>query len=213
MVKTLSSHLYVCRNRCALKNAAFSKWKSWSMLSICLYHKVRVSYLYSPAHLFSSTHKTMRKYRKLERNMKISFKKSVPENKEKQQSMFARAQSDKSDCSLSFPHSWFSRGLEESWKTREEEGIRERKKNNKQEKRSEKKGTEKRPWTKSCIRLPRDPASELSELRTIKWLFLQYFKTTWIASNSVPMLFFPWFPPIWEQWNIKTNSQTYCKED
>ena len=108
------------------------------MLSICLYHKVRVSYLYSPAHLFSSTHKTMRKYRKLERNMKISFKKSVPENKEKQQSMFARAQSDKSDCSLSFPHSWFSRGLEESWKTREEEGRRERKKKKINKRREEK---------------------------------------------------------------------------
>lgn len=104
------------------------------MLSICPCHKFRVSYLYSPAHLFSSTHKTMRKYRKLERNMKISFKKSVPENKEKHQSMFAWAQSDKSDCSLSFPHSWFSRGLEESWKTREEEGRRERKKINKRRK-------------------------------------------------------------------------------
>lgn len=142
MVKTLSSHLYVCRNRCALKNSAFSKWKSWSMLSICLYHKVRVSYLYSPAHLFSSTHKTMRKYRKLERNMKISFKKSVPENKEKQQSMFARAQSDKSDCSLSFPHSWFSRGLEESWKKREEEKGNEKNKTKQEEKRREAKRKE-----------------------------------------------------------------------
>ena len=125
MVKTLSSHLYVCWNRCALKNSAFSKWKSWSMLSICLYHKFRVSYLYSPAHLFSSTHKTMRKYRKLERNMKISFKKSVPENKEKHQSMFARAQSDKSDCSLSFSPLLV---LQRTGKKREKEKGNEKKK-------------------------------------------------------------------------------------
>lgn len=212
MVKTLSSHLYVCWNRCALKNSAFSKWKSWSMLSICLYHKFRVSYLYSPAHLFSSTHKTMRKYRKLERNMKISFKKSVPENKEKHQSMFARAQSDKSDRSLSFSPFLV---LQRTGKKREKEKGNEKKRKNKtrrEEKRSEKKGTEERHWTKICIRLPRDLASELSELRTIKWLFLHFFKTTWIASNSVPMLFFPWFPPIWDQWNIKTNSQTDYKE-
>ena len=78
--------------------------------------------------------------------MKISFKKSVPENKEKHQSMFVRAQSYKSDCSLSFPHSWFSRGLEESWKKTEEEKGNEKKinKTRREEKRSEKKGTEKR---------------------------------------------------------------------
>ena len=70
--------------------------------------------------------------------MKISFKKSVPENKEKHQSMFVRAQSYKSDCSLSFPHSWFSRGLEESWKKTEEEKGNEKKNKQNKKRREEK---------------------------------------------------------------------------
>lgn len=109
------------------------------MLSICRYHKFRVSYLYSPAHLFSSTHKTMRKYRKLERNMKISFKKSVPENKEKHQSMFARAQSDKSDCSLSFSPLLV---LQRTGKKREKEKGNEKKKKKQNKKRREEKRKE-----------------------------------------------------------------------
>ena len=59
------------------------------------------------------------------------------ENKEIHQSILARAQSEKSDCSLSFSHSWFSRGLGRKEKSKEEEKRTTREEKRKERNRKE----------------------------------------------------------------------------